>query len=119
VEVSDQGGPWTIPSQDDHGQNGRGVQIVGQFTRTWGRTGDPSTGSITWFEIGGPPTPRTVQPAPQAASQRWTTIIDGRQLRRLRHQRGLSQEQLADRAGISLSTMRRLERQPAAPCRSR
>ena len=28
-------------------------------------------------------------------AQRWTTILDGRQLRQLRRQHGLSQEQLA------------------------
>lgn len=51
--------------------------------------------------------------------ERWFTVVDGRRLRRLRNQRGLSQEQLATHAGISLTTLRRLERQPAAPCRSR
>jgi transcriptional regulator with XRE-family HTH domain len=51
--------------------------------------------------------------------QRWFTVVDGQRLRRLRNQRGLSQEQLADRAGISPATVARLERQPAAPCRSR
>ena len=119
VEVSDQGGPWTTPAKDDHGQNGRGLQIVRQLTRTCGRTGNPATGWTTWFEIGGPPAPHTVQPAPRAASHRWTTVIDGHQLRRLRRQHGLSQEQLATHAGISLTTIRRLEHQPAAPCRTR
>ncbi|MGI8446008.1 MAG: helix-turn-helix domain-containing protein [Streptosporangiaceae bacterium] len=52
-------------------------------------------------------------------AQRWTTILDGRQLRQLRRQHGLSQEQLAIVAGISLTTMRRLERQPTTPCRCR
>lgn len=119
VEVNDQGGPWTTPAKDDHGQNGRGLHIVGRLTRTWGRRGNPATGWTTWFEIGGPPTPRTVQPAPRAASQRWTTVINGRQLQRLRRQRGLSQEQLAAIAGISAATVARLEREPSAPCRSR
>ena len=59
-------------------------------------------------------TTQTSRPA-----QRWFTILDGHQLQRLRRQRGLSQEQLADRAGISPTTVTRLERQPAAPCRSR
>ncbi|HZC62140.1 MAG TPA: helix-turn-helix domain-containing protein [Streptosporangiaceae bacterium] len=40
-------------------------------------------------------------------------------VRRLRNQRGLPQEQLADRAGISPATVARLERRPAAPCRTR
>ena len=56
---------------------------------------------------------------PTRPRQPWTTMLDGRQLRRLRRQHGLSQEQLAAHAGISLTTIRRLEHQPAAPCRSR
>ena len=52
-------------------------------------------------------------------SARWTTNLDGRRLQRLRRQYGMSQEQLADRAGISPATVARLERQPAAPCRCR
>jgi transcriptional regulator with XRE-family HTH domain len=51
--------------------------------------------------------------------RRWFTVVDGQQLRRLRCQRGLSQEQLATHAGISPATVARLERQPAAPCRCR
>ena len=52
-------------------------------------------------------------------AQRWTTILDGRRLRQLRHEHGLSQDQLATQAGMSLTTIRRLERQPTAPCRTR
>ncbi len=44
----------------------------------------------------------TVSTSPGA--QRWTTILDGGRLRQLRHQQGLSQEQLATVAGISLTT---------------
>ena len=51
--------------------------------------------------------------------QRWFTILDGHRLRCLRRQHGLSQEQLAARAGISPTTVAKLERQPAAPCRCR
>jgi len=40
-----------------------------------------------------------------------TFILDGHLLRQLRHQRGLSQADLADQAGISLTTVARLERQ--------
>jgi transcriptional regulator with XRE-family HTH domain len=58
-------------------------------------------------------------PATRPAAQRWTTVVDGARLRHLRHWQGLSQEQLASQAGISLTTMRRLERQPAASCRCR
>ena len=56
-------------------------------------------------------------PTPRA--QRWTRILDGERLRRIRRERLLSQEQLAARAGISLATVRRLEHQPTAHCRSR
>ncbi len=52
-------------------------------------------------------------------SRRWFTVVDGQRLRRLRNQRGLSQEQLATHAAISPATVARLERQPAAPCRCR
>ncbi len=64
-------------------------------------------------------------PAPVLASagsnpaQRWTTVLDGQRLRQLRHEHGLSQEKLADRAGISLATVARLECQPRSPCRCR
>jgi transcriptional regulator with XRE-family HTH domain len=51
--------------------------------------------------------------------RRWFTVLDGHRLRRLRRQRGLSREQLADRAGISPATVARLERQRSAPCRCR
>lgn len=54
----------------------------------------------------------------QGSAQRWTTVLDGERLRQLRQQRGLSQEKLADLAGISLTTMARLERQDRSPCRS-
>ncbi len=53
------------------------------------------------------------------ATQPWTTVLDGQRLRQLRRQRGLSQEGLAERAGISLTTIARLERQPRASCRCR
>ena len=48
-----------------------------------------------------------------------TFVLDGRQLRRLRRQRGLSQEELAGQAGLSVTTVGRLERQTCAPCRGR
>jgi transcriptional regulator with XRE-family HTH domain len=46
-------------------------------------------------------------------------FLDGAQLRHLRQQRGFSQQKLADNAGVSLTTVARLERQPCAPCRGR
>jgi len=45
--------------------------------------------------------------------------VDGHRLRQLRRQRGLSQEKLADKAGISPATVARLERQARACCRCR
>lgn len=49
----------------------------------------------------------------------WTTALDGPRLRQLRHQHGLSQEQLANQADLSLTTVARLERQVQAACRGR
>jgi len=46
-----------------------------------------------------------------------TFILDGHRLRHLRRQRGLSQEDLADQAVISFTTVARPERQLHAPCR--
>jgi DNA-binding XRE family transcriptional regulator len=54
----------------------------------------------------------------QGSAQRWTAVLDGERLRQLRQQHGLSQEKLADLAGMSLSTVARLERQDRSPCRS-
>jgi DNA-binding XRE family transcriptional regulator len=54
----------------------------------------------------------------QESAQRWTTVLDGERLRQLRQRHRLSQEKLADLAGISLTTMARLERQDRSPCRS-
>jgi len=48
-----------------------------------------------------------------------TFILDGQRLRQLRRQRGLSQEELAAQAGLSVATVARLERQASAPCRGR
>ena len=50
---------------------------------------------------------------------RWIAVIDGRQLRQLRGQQGLTQAALARQAAVSLSVVSRLERQPRASCRSR
>ena len=50
VEVSDQGGPWAQPAHLDE-RNGRGLLIVDQLTRTWGRTGNDQAGWTIWFEM--------------------------------------------------------------------
>jgi DNA-binding XRE family transcriptional regulator len=55
---------------------------------------------------------------PSSRAQRWITSVDGHRLRRLRRQRGLAQEQLADLASVSLTTAARLERQHKANCRT-
>lgn len=68
----------------------------------------------------GPPRPFGLAGAGKAGpAQRWIMVLDGQRLRQLRRQHGLSQEELADRAGISFTTVARLERQPRASCRSR
>jgi transcriptional regulator with XRE-family HTH domain len=46
-------------------------------------------------------------------------MLDGRRLRQLRRQCGLSQEELAAQAGLSVATVARLERQASAPFRGR
>jgi transcriptional regulator with XRE-family HTH domain len=61
----------------------------------------------------------TAAPGPPSGTQRWITVLDGRQLRRLRQQRGLSQQQLASLAAISVTAVTRLERQSHASCRGR
>jgi DNA-binding XRE family transcriptional regulator len=54
----------------------------------------------------------------EPGQSRWTTVIDGQLLRGMRRQRGLSQEELADLAGVSLRTVVRLERPSMQPCRT-
>ena len=61
-------------------------------------------------------------PAPASVTlraHRWNIALDGQRLRQLRRQHGLSQEQLAAKAGISLATVARLERTPRTTCRTR
>ena len=54
-------------------------------------------------------------PAPRS----WTTTVDGTRLRQARREHGLSQAELAGAAGISVSTLARLERQARTRCRCR
>ena len=49
----------------------------------------------------------------------WTTALDGTRLRKLRREQSLTQQQLADRAGLSPATVTRLERLTHATCRGR
>lgn len=110
VEVGDRGGPWLWPDTGGDQAHGRGLVIVSRVTTAWGRAGTPDTGWTVWYTINCPP----VRPV-----QRWTTVIDGHQLRQLRHERQLSQVELAGKAGVSLATVVRLERHPQASCRTR
>jgi DNA-binding XRE family transcriptional regulator len=61
-------------------------------------------------------------PAPAwsgSRARRWFVVADGQRLRQLRREQRLSQEALARRAGISVSTIGQLERQAYASCRGR
>ncbi|SRR6266567_1207606 len=50
VEVLDDGGPWTERPASE-ATRGRGLLIVSQLTRDWGRIGLSQTGWNVWFEI--------------------------------------------------------------------
>jgi transcriptional regulator with XRE-family HTH domain len=52
-------------------------------------------------------------------ADRWTAVVDGQRLRKLRRQQALSQAELAKLAGVSAHTVSKLERQSASCCRSR
>jgi DNA-binding XRE family transcriptional regulator len=52
-------------------------------------------------------------------AQRWITVLDGTRLREARRQHGLSRATLADRAGLSIATVARLEGQRMSSCRCR
>jgi serine/threonine-protein kinase RsbW len=118
VEVTDQGGPWTAHLSDPAGLHGRGLVILSRLVDAWGRIGNPTTGWTVWFEMTcAPIAPRLA--SPEGTAQRWTVVLKGDTLRRLRHKYGLSQEQLAAKAGLSPTTVARLERTPLSTCRSR
>jgi DNA-binding XRE family transcriptional regulator len=63
------------------------------------------------------PAGSVVSDGPRRAD-RWITLADGRKIRQLRHQLGLSQDALADLAQIGVTTLARLERDDHAPCRT-
>jgi transcriptional regulator with XRE-family HTH domain len=54
-----------------------------------------------------------------ARARRWITVLDGQRLRELRRENGLSRDKLAALAGVSLTTVVRLESQPQLSCRTR
>ena len=126
MEVRDEGADSEPAVRDPGGmtEDGRGLEIVHLIADRWGQRGGRS-GRTVFFELRWPPpaaSPSTVAggPAQQASrSARWTTMLNGTRLRQLRHEHGLSQESLADRAGLSLTTVARLEQQPVGPCRGR
>jgi DNA-binding XRE family transcriptional regulator len=78
------------------------------------------TGNPHWRPAAAPADgPTDATPAAQRPARSWTMVLDGHQLRKLRRQRELSQEKLADLAGVSFTTVARLERQHHSPCRGR
>jgi DNA-binding XRE family transcriptional regulator len=65
----------------------------------------------------GQPTVRGQDSTPKSRS--WTTAVDGTRLRQARGDHALSRAELAATAGISVTTLARLERQPRTRCRGR
>lgn len=59
------------------------------------------------------------QVRPLALPRRWIAVADGRALRQARAARGLSREKLAYAAGVSVTTVTRLETQPRCRCHIR
>ena len=146
IEVEDQGASWAPGARDP--ERGHGLDIVHALAADWGIDGDYRTRTI-WARLdwpqdtpplahipadagrrsacdGGEPATADPSPAPVIASARtmcpagqWTAVLDGPRLRHLRRLHGLSQEKLADQAGISTATVARLERQSRPSCRTR
>jgi DNA-binding XRE family transcriptional regulator len=147
VEVEDQGASWTPGARDP--ERGHGLDIIHALAADWGIDGDYRTRTVwarlDWPQDtpppthipagtgrrrsacdGGEPATEDPSPAPVLASARttrpaeqWTAVLDGPRLRHLRRLHGLSQEKLADQAGISPATVARLERQARPSCRTR
>jgi transcriptional regulator with XRE-family HTH domain len=63
--------------------------------------------------------PVTCTPSLTRPADRWFTVLDGVRLRQLRRQQGLSAAELARKAGVGLSTVLQLEREPRPSCRTR
>jgi len=147
IEVEDQGASWTPGARDP--ERGHGLDIIHALAADWGIDGDYRTRTIwvrlDWPQDTPPPAripadtgrrrsachgrePGTAYPsvAPVIARAKtmrpagqWTAVLDGPRLRHLRRLHGLSQENLADQAGISPATVARLEREPRPSCRTR
>jgi predicted transcriptional regulator len=67
---------------------------------------------------------RTVSPLVLAAIQAklpkpWLAVVDGEMVRKLRDNLGLSQRSLAERAKVSIKTVKRLESLPSGRCMPR
>lgn len=56
---------------------------------------------------------------PSHRARPWITVADGQLIRELRHQCGLAQAELVDRAEVSAHTIGRLERRHRTGCRTR
>ena len=114
IDVEDQGGLWepAVSNPDRH----HGLDILCALARDWDIEDDQVNRTVwavfDWASV------VTVSRHSQG-SRRWTVVVDGGQLRKLRRQHGLARKELAGRAGISLHTLSRLERQQNASCRTR
>jgi serine/threonine-protein kinase RsbW len=147
IEVEDEGASWTPGARDP--ERGHGLDIIHSLAADWGIDGDYRTRTVwlrlVWPQDtpppahipagtdrrqsagdGGDPATADLSVAPVIASARtmrpagqWTAVLDGPRLRHLRRLHGLSQEKLADQAGISPATVARLERQSRPCCRTR
>jgi serine/threonine-protein kinase RsbW len=128
IEVTDDGGAWTRPG---HADQHRGLNLVHALAADWGIGGDYRSRTV-WALI--PPRPEPprdpaasdkLSPAPAVTQARysgraqWSAFIDGPRLRDLRELRHLSRQALAGQAGISPTTLARIERQPRARCHPR
>jgi serine/threonine-protein kinase RsbW len=135
IEIHDQGGSWTPPNHDR--SQSHGLDIVDALAADWGVEGDYRArifwARLNWQPSTAPPAGQQKGPAgldvsPAAILARagkarlrgqWIVTLDPKQLRQLRRLHGLSQQQLARQAGISITTLGRLESQTRPRCRPR
>jgi serine/threonine-protein kinase RsbW len=142
VDVTDDGGRWAPAA---HPSQHHGLDIVHALAADWGIDGDYRTRTI-WARLSWPraapvsryaatghqlqapagdlpaqdPSPAPViAQASNSGRAQWSAVIDGQRLRHLRRLHQLSRETLADRAGISLTTLARLECETRPHCRPR